>query len=591
MFKKTLACLAFGLVFAGGACAQNWDETADGGGDSGIQNVAQVTMGAGLTTISGTLNQAGGDHVDCYQITVNDAATFYATSDPAINPAAVVGETDTRMWIWNASGTTIISGNDDTPGAPGLLSYVANNTDPLYTATPTNPVTTPLVNGQQYVICYSYFANDPEDAGNVDLVNMGTFEALNGPVPAAGAFDHYEDTGSDAAAAYTIALRGAGPAMGSSADLAITKTNGTSTVEPNGTTTYTIVASNSGPDGATGATVADTFAAVLNCAWNCVGAGGGTCAATGAGNINELVNLPAGGSTTFTAVCAISPAATGTLVNTATITVPAGTTDPNSMNNSATDTDTVLPPGNLTITPTSLAFGDVSVGQSSTILSVTLGNNGGSTLQVIALTPAAAPFASPGGSCGPTPISIPAAGSCTVSYQFSPAATGAANQVLDVTANSSGSGTITLGGNGVMGMIGVLNANLDFGTLALGNSAQLSLTILNTGDGPLQVTNISTPAAPFSQDAGGSCGATPFSIAVGGDCTVLYSFSPTVVGVFAEPVLVTSDGGTITANLSGTGAEGLVVARELPTLSQLAIAILALLLVAFGATTLRARRQ
>ncbi len=132
-------------------------------------------------------------------------------------------------------------------------------------------------------------------------------------------------------------------------DLAITVTDGVTTAVPGGSVTYTINASNGGSATATGATVADTFPASLTCTWTCVGAGGGTCTAAGSGNINDIVNLPAGGSATYTASCAISAAATGTLSNTATVTI-AG--DPNTANNSATDTDTLTPQANLGITKT-----------------------------------------------------------------------------------------------------------------------------------------------------------------------------------------------------------------------------------------------
>ena len=98
------------------------------------------------------------------------------------------------------------------------------------------------------------------------------------------------------------------------ADLAITKTDGVTTATPGGSVTYTITSSNAGPDPVTGATVADTFPASLTCTWTCVGAGGGTCTAAGAGNINDAVNLPAGGSVTYTASCTVSAAATGSLV-------------------------------------------------------------------------------------------------------------------------------------------------------------------------------------------------------------------------------------------------------------------------------------
>ncbi len=135
------------------------------------------------------------------------------------------------------------------------------------------------------------------------------------------------------------------------ADLSITKTDGLATATPGGSTTYTITASNAGPQGVTGATVADTFPATLTCNWTCVGAGGGTCTAAGAGNINDTsVNLPNGASVTYTATCNIAPSATGTLSNTAT--VSSSTTDPVPGNNSATDTDTLTPSADLAVTNT-----------------------------------------------------------------------------------------------------------------------------------------------------------------------------------------------------------------------------------------------
>ncbi len=132
-----------------------------------------------------------------------------------------------------------------------------------------------------------------------------------------------------------------------SADLGITKTDGVATATPGGSTTYTITASNAGPSNTT-ATVADTFPASLTCTWTCAGAGGGSCTAAGAGNINDAVNLPAGGSVTYTASCSISAAATGSLSNTATVTGAAA--DPNGSDNSANDTDTLVPSADFSVT-------------------------------------------------------------------------------------------------------------------------------------------------------------------------------------------------------------------------------------------------
>jgi len=152
------------------------------------------------------------------------------------------------------------------------------------------------------------------------------------------------------------------------ADLAITKTDGVTTVTPGGSTTYTITASNAGPSSTTGS-VADTFPAVLSGTWTCVGAGGGTCTAAGAGNINDTVSLPAGGSVTYTVSASVSPSATGTLSNTATVSGAA--TDSNPSNNSATDTDTVVCP---VITVTNPA---VTTGMAGVPFSQSFTQNGG----------------------------------------------------------------------------------------------------------------------------------------------------------------------------------------------------------------------
>jgi uncharacterized repeat protein (TIGR01451 family) len=140
--------------------------------------------------------------------------------------------------------------------------------------------------------------------------------------------------------------------LGASADLGITVTDGVTTAAPGGSVTYTITASNAGPSSATGATVADTFPAFLTCTWTCVGAGGGTCTASGSGNINNTVNLPGGGSVTYTASCTISASATGTLSNTATVATPAGVSDSNPANNSGTDSDSLGASANLGINVT-----------------------------------------------------------------------------------------------------------------------------------------------------------------------------------------------------------------------------------------------
>lgn len=127
------------------------------------------------------------------------------------------------------------------------------------------------------------------------------------------------------------------------ADLTVTVNDWKTAAVAGQNNAYTIVVTNRGPSDVTGAGVNDTFpdsfTGVTFTATQSGGASGFS--ATGAGNINDTVTLPAGSHVTYKAKGTISASATGTISDTATVTAPNGMTDPNLANNSATDTDTL----------------------------------------------------------------------------------------------------------------------------------------------------------------------------------------------------------------------------------------------------------
>jgi len=144
------------------------------------------------------------------------------------------------------------------------------------------------------------------------------------------------------------------------ADLAVTKTDGKTQYVPGTTTTYTIVVTNRGPSNVTGATVVDTFPSqVEGATWTATYSSGSSGPASGSGNINTLVNLLNGGTATFTVTAPVRAGSFGDLTNTVTVANPAGLPDPDPSNNSATDIDTFLNPGNLTLDKT---VGDLNGG-------------------------------------------------------------------------------------------------------------------------------------------------------------------------------------------------------------------------------------
>ena len=139
-----------------------------------------------------------------------------------------------------------------------------------------------------------------------------------------------------------------------SADLHVTVNDGKSAAVAGANSTYTIVVGNAGPSYVSGAVVKDMFPSIFSgVTFNATktnGAFGFT--VSGSGNINDTVTLPPASSITYKATGKLSAAATGTVSDKASVTVPSGTTDPNTSNNSATDTDTITLKADLKVTVT-----------------------------------------------------------------------------------------------------------------------------------------------------------------------------------------------------------------------------------------------
>ena len=161
----------------------------------------------------------------------------------------------------------------------------------------------------------------PVAAGTVTFSDETTATPLGGPVTVDGNGQASLTTSTLSAGAHHIVAAFNGtPALKASisdpltqqidtpqADLAITKTDGVTSLPAGGSVTYTITVSNAGPSDVTGATVADTFPASLTASWTCVGAGSGTCTTAGSGNIDDTVDLPIAGSVTYTVSVTLDP--------------------------------------------------------------------------------------------------------------------------------------------------------------------------------------------------------------------------------------------------------------------------------------------
>ena len=210
-----------------------------------------------------------------------------------------------------------------------------------------------------------------------------------------------------------------------------------------------------------------------------------------------------------------------------------------------------LPPGVLTLNPTTFGFGAVVEGAASAPQQETVTNTGGSPIGLGAPS-VTGDYTMQNSTCG---TSLGVGQQCTLLLQFQPTAAGNRPGQLTV-ASSDGSVTAvaTLDGTGLApGSLSLMPSSVAFGTVATGSSASSSVTVTNSGGVTVHPNAISA-SGDFSV-TGGSCMAGS-AIAPSSSCTVSVAFSPSANGSRSGVLTIMSDGtpGTATADLAGVGA-------------------------------------
>lgn len=210
---------------------------------------------------------------------------------------------------------------------------------------------------------------------------------------------------------------------------------------------------------------------------------------------------------------------------------------------------TGVTPGDLAANPTSLSFGNVQVGNTST-LSETVTNTGGSSVTISAVSASGAGFSVSGISL---PITLNAGKSTTFSVSFAPTAAGAVSGNVTVTSTASNPTlNIPLAGTGVApGTLGANPTSLSFGNVQVGNSKTLSETVTNTGG-----SSVTISAASVSGTGMSLSGITaPVTLGAGQSAAFSVIFAPTSGGAVSGNVTITSDASNPTLNIpvSGTG--------------------------------------
>ena len=208
----------------------------------------------------------------------------------------------------------------------------------------------------------------------------------------------------------------------------------------------------------------------------------------------------------------------------------------------------------VTLSGSALAFGTVTVGQTSTARTVTLSNSGSAALTINGIAASGTGFAATH-NC---PASLAAGSSCTVSVTFTPTSAASVTGRVAITSNASGSPHgIGLSGTGTAAPVASLgwtgSTSLAFSATVGTPSAEQTLTLLNSGSvaGTIGTVTVSgTNAADFVN--GGSCG-TGVTLSAGASCTVTVGFDPAAAGARSATLQVTSTNAANPATISLAG--------------------------------------
>ena len=217
--------------------------------------------------------------------------------------------------------------------------------------------------------------------------------------------------------------------------------------------------------------------------------------------------------------------------------------------------------GTVTLSPTSLNFGNQVRYTTSNAQSVTLTNGGPHTLIISSITvnnnPENPPtFAISANTCG---ARLGVGQSCAVSVTFTPTKLGPLTGKLIFVENAPGSPqTVTLSGTGVM-KIALTPRRSNFGKQKLGTtSAPKTFTLTNN-------LNVALTGIAISTTGDFAVSATTCGTSLGGNqsCTISITFTPTADGLRAGELSVTDSARNSpqTANLKGVGTDDVAGAR------------------------------
>jgi hypothetical protein len=205
----------------------------------------------------------------------------------------------------------------------------------------------------------------------------------------------------------------------------------------------------------------------------------------------------------------------------------------------------------ISVIPASVGFGNVTVGVTNT-QTLVISNPGTANLSVTQASLVGTGFSFSGLTL---PLSVAPGGSANFIVSFAPTSASSLSGNLTLVNNTLNSPFIVpLAGTGVspITQLTASPSSLSFGSITTGASGTQSVTLANTGNSSVSVSQISTSGAGFS--AAGF--ALPVTLAAGQSTSFSVTFAPTTTGSLSGNVTVTSNAtnSPLAIALSGSGA-------------------------------------
>ena len=214
-------------------------------------------------------------------------------------------------------------------------------------------------------------------------------------------------------------------------------------------------------------------------------------------------------------------------------------------------------PGALTITPSVNAYGNITTGATSPVITYTVTNTGGVASGTLTTTAGGAnptEFTKTGDTCNATTLA-PAA-TCTLMIQFAPTTSGPKSASFSVTGAPGGTVVAAVSGTALApAQLFVNPPSQVFGSVVVGaTSAIATFSVVNIGGVPTSVlsqTLQGTNVGDFTVVSTNCSGAT---LQPASSCTLTVRFQPSSTGAKTASVVVSAaTGGSRTIDLSGTG--------------------------------------